>query len=60
KKLSFTALARSELSVVWNNKHWFAGAIFNARVGMARDHKFSILSSVFNLEMSVGYRFNLW
>lgn len=60
KKLSFTALARSELSVVWNNKHWFAGAIFNARVGMARDHKRSILSSVFNLEMSVGYRFNLW
>lgn len=60
KKLSFAAMGRGELSVVWNNKHWFAGAIVHARASMVRDNKRSLLSSVFNLEMSLGYRFNLW
>ena len=51
---------RGELSVIWNNKHWFAGVIGNVRLGMLRDHKRSLLSSVINMEVSLGYRFNLW
>lgn len=59
KKLSLTAIARGDMSVVWNNEHWFAGATFHARANMVRDHKRSLLSSVFNWDISVGYRFNL-
>lgn len=60
KKTTFTAMSRAQLSVVWNNKHWFAGIIGNARIGMVRDHKRTLLSSVINMEVSLGYRFNLW
>lgn len=60
KKITFAAMTRGELSVVWNNKHLFAGAVGNVRFGMVRDHKRSLLSSVINMEVSVGYRFNLW
>lgn len=60
KKTTFTAMTRAELSVVWNNRHWFAGIIGNVRIGMVRDHKRSMASSVINMEVSLGYRFNLW
>lgn len=60
KKTTFSAMNRGEFSVIWNNKHWFAGVIGNVRLGMLRDHKRSLLSSVINMEVSLGYRFNLW
>ena len=60
KKTSFTTMSQAELSVIWNNHHWFAGIIGDARLGMARDHKRMMLSSVITLEISLGYRFNLW
>lgn len=60
KKTTFMAMSRGEVSVIWNNNHWFAGAIGNVRLGMLRDQKRTLMSSVINVEVSVGYRFNLW
>lgn len=60
KKNSYTAMGKLQLSVVWNNNHWYVGALGNTRIGMIRDRKRSLLSSVINLQISAGYRFNLW
>lgn len=60
EKTVFTTLAKNELSIVWNNRHWFAGLIGDVRLNMVRDDRRSMLSSVLNLEVSLGYRFNLW
>lgn len=60
RKTTFTSMALAELSVVWNNNHWFAGIVGNTRINLARDHKRSMLSSFLNMQVSVGYRFNLW
>lgn len=60
KKITGMAMPKTELSVVWNNGHWFAGAVANGRFCILRDRKRSLVSSVINMEVSIGYRFNLW
>lgn len=60
RKTTFTAMGIGELSVVWNNNHWFAGIVGYGRFALVRDHKRSMLSSIINMQVSVGYRFNLW
>ena len=57
---SFSLYNRAKLSVVWNNKAWFAGFIGHLETGLIYDNDHQLLSSVINMEASVGYRFNLW
>lgn len=58
--LSFALYNRARLSVAWTNRHWFAGAILKIENGLIYQKDHSLLNTVFNVEASVGYRFNLW
>lgn len=59
-KVSLSLSNRAQMSVVWNNRHWFAGIIMSADNGFYFDRKQSLINGVFNTEISAGYRFNLW
>lgn len=59
-KYSFSAYNRLQASVVWSNRHWFAGMVGTLENGIVYDKDHSLLNSVLNLDASVGYRFNLW
>lgn len=60
RNFSFSLYNRFRASVVWNNKHWFAGGILKVENGLIYDKDHSLLNTVLNGEISVGYRFNLW
>lgn len=60
KKYSFSLFNRARLSLVWNHKHWFAGGILKVDNSLIYDKDHSILNTVINGELSLGYRFNLW
>ncbi len=51
---------RLKLSVIWNNRAWFAGIIGNLENGLIYDDDHQLINTVFSVEASVGYRFNLW
>lgn len=51
---------RGQLSLIWNNKRWFAGAIFSIETGLFFNKENSLLSNIASGELSLGYRFNLW
>ena len=57
---SFSLLNRARMSVVWNHNHWFAGGILKVDNNLIYDKSHSLLNTVINGEISVGYRFNLW
>lgn len=59
-KLTFSMYNQFRASVVWNNRHWFAGAILKIENGLVYDKTHTLLNTVMNGELSVGYRFNLW
>ncbi len=61
KKNTSLGLSNSlRLSVVWNNGHFFAGAIGHIRSTLIYDKLHTLVTNVANLEISAGYRFNLW
>lgn len=60
KKTSCSLANRIQLSLVWNNNHWFAGFIGTADNTLIYDKNHQLISGIYNLELSVGYRFNLW
>lgn len=60
KKYSFSLFNRARGSIVWNNRHWFAGGILKVDNTLIYDKDHSLLNTVINGEVSVGYRFNLW
>lgn len=49
-----------KLSVVWNHKEWFAGAITNVNTALVYDKDSAFQNNVFTVSVSAGYRFNLW
>lgn len=59
-RVSFSLFNRARMSLVWNNRHWFAGGILKIENGLIYDKDHSLLNTVINGEISVGYRFNLW
>lgn len=59
-KYSFSLFNRARASIVWNRGHWFAGGIFKVDNTLIYDNDHSLLNTVLNGEISVGYRFNLW
>lgn len=59
-KYSFSLFNRIRASIVWNNRHWFAGALVKVDNSLIYDKDHSLVNTVINGEVSVGYRFNLW
>lgn len=59
-RLSVSLYNRFQTSVVWNNKRWFAGAVFSLENGLYFDRRQSLVNGMLNAELTAGYRFNLW
>lgn len=60
QKYSFSLFNRARAAIVWNNRHWFAGGILKVDNSLIYDKDHSLLNTVINGEISIGYRFNLW
>jgi hypothetical protein len=60
EKTSVSLYNRFKMSVVWNNKRWFAGMIGKMDMAIASDKTSILASAVFSGEACIGYRFNLW
>ena len=58
--ISVSLYNRAQLSLIWNNRKWFAGIIGHVENGLFFNKKSSLYSGVYSVEASVGYRFNLW
>lgn len=59
-KYSYSLYNRAMLSVVWSNRRWFAGIVGSVENGLVHDKSHSLLNGVYNIEASLGWRFNLW
>lgn len=59
-KYSFSLFNRAKFSLVWTNDHWFAGGVLKIDNALVYDKDHSLINTVLNGEISVGYRFNLW
>ena len=59
-KTSFSLFNRARGSIVWNNNRWFAGGILKVDNTLVYDKDHTLLNTMINGEISVGYRFNLW
>lgn len=57
---SFAMANRMKLSVAWNNKHWFAGAVGTFDSNLFHDKTNTFVAALLTFEASIGYRFNLW
>lgn len=51
---------RAKMSFVFNRNPWFAGLVGNINTAILRNRQHSLFSTTFDVELSVGYRFNLW
>lgn len=60
EKTSFALSNRLKASLVFNHKEWFVGAVARLESELIYDRKHTMLSSMFNFDVTVGYRFNLW
>lgn len=60
KKTSLAFANQFKLSVVWNNKHWFAGLVYNQDIDIiyTKNNTFTAANPTFTA--TLGYRFNLW
>lgn len=56
----FMAMSKTQLSIIYNNKRWFAGLVGTILAELNRDRERSLISSYLTFEASVGYRFKLW
>lgn len=57
---SFALNNRFRMSVVWNNRKWFAGAVSYFDIGLIYDKDHTLASGQLCVQFSVGYRFNIW
>lgn len=57
---SFSLYGRFKLSIVWNYKRWFVGAVGNIQSAIISDRHTTFLGSNLSASGAVGYRFNLW
>lgn len=60
QKTTFALSNRLKASLVYNHNEWFVGAVAKLDNGLIYDKKHTMLGSMFNFDVSVGYRFNLW
>ena len=59
-KVSFALSNCLRASVVWNNSRWFCGVTGEVNTDLVYDKLHALTSSVYSIEASLGYRFNLW
>lgn len=59
-KNTFGAYNVFRLSGVYNRGRLFAGLVGRISSSLVRDHESIMLSNMMSVELSVGYRFNLW
>ena len=59
-KYNLSLYNRFMLSCIWNNQRWYAGIIGSAENGIFINKDSTLFSGVFNIEASVGFRFNIW
>ena len=57
---SFALNNRFRMSVVWNNRKWFACAVSYFDIGLIYDKDHTLASGQLCVQFSVGYRFNIW
>lgn len=60
KKTIFTAFNKLKMSVVFDHRQWFAGAILSAQTCLVGERERMLLSQILSMEISAGFRFNLW
>lgn len=60
ERASISLYNRLRASLVFNRNHWFAGIVLRLENALFYDKTHTMLSSIFSVEASVGYRFNLW
>ena len=60
KDYSFSLFNRARMSLVWNHRHWFAGGTLKVDNTLIYDKDHSLLNTIINGEVTIGYRFNLW
>lgn len=59
-KNTFGAYNVFRVSGVYNRGKLFAGLVGRISTSLIRDHESTMLSNMMSVELSVGYRFNLW
>ena len=59
-KYSVSLYNRFQMSLIWNNRRWFAGIIASAENGFFFNNHSTLVTGLFNVEASLGFRFNLW
>ena len=60
EKVSFSLYNRVRMSVIWNNKRWFAGVVGKLDTALVNDKETTYLGNVGSVEGVVGFRFNIW
>lgn len=60
RKVSLSLFNRAKLSVVWNSKQWFFGAVAMTDLAIINNHKTTYTGGTLSGEAVLGYRFNLW
>ena len=60
KKISLSLYNRLRLSIVWNSKRWFFGAVSKFDLAIINNKKTTYAGGVLNAEAVVGFRFNIW
>lgn len=60
KETTFSLYNHLKASAVFNSGKWFSGLIFTLDNGLIYNKQHAMIGSNFNLELSVGYRFDLW
>lgn len=59
-KLSFSLYNTLRMSGVWSNGKFFFGVLGRIESALFYDKEHTLLSNMVDLEVSAGYRFNLW
>lgn len=57
---TFYAYNRFRASFVFNHRHWFAGVVGDIDTDLFSDRDHMFVTNLMSLEISVGFRFNLW
>lgn len=60
EKWSFSLYNTLRVSCVWSNRRWFAGILGRVESALFYDKEHTLVSNMVDLEVSAGYRFNLW
>ncbi len=57
---TFSMFMRGKLGIVWNHNQWFISGTSSMMANLVGSRDRNLLSSYFQLELSAGFRFNLW